>query len=984
MVPLRIRTGEACDPLLHPPNWSSKIFEASGNVEPRLPVIFDVADERHPYASLCITLIILEEGRRSVGKLHSDLQQAERLRMWHAEPQVSKIAIMPAARPKKENHSTTPPSDDGHLKDSLSENSKSKRKRQSQSCDACRARKVRCARENPDDPKQSCKHCITLGIPCTYDYQPKKRGPPNLYLRRLQEAAAAAANNQQSSQHQHQPDGSPDMEIAASPISTLASPSQSMVSPTIGSKSPPSFLESPINPLSSIPSVPIPPSRYPIAADTYHTHYQQQNSVQSASFNGQRNSESAPNGHGMMLPHSQPKVEDQQYASSPTDGFSTYPLYNWSYKQHQMQPAPVPSTPSFMADLHSRREERDPLFFALVMSTVASTLVQVPRSYLPMERPVVRKLAQTAHEASRHITVASYDPPTSMHVVIRYFDCIYHFCEGHDATQHAAFGEAAHIAVTLRMHEEASYEGLDPIECEVRRRIFWLLFGADKSMSILLGRPICLRDEDCTVHFPKELDDEYAYLPQPHGKTAIVSGLNYTSRIFALLGEILVRIRVDKRSPPQGQFATARLEEVQSLHNRILAALSHAPEPLRLKQTPSQPHVPPEYGGPGFRQATFAEVKDFFDNPNASRANALNPFLVMQANLFVTQQLVRFVIEQYRDELLMALQGNLDEQQVAQDREAVASDLLNILHSIPIQSIATNGPSLVHKVRFVASTLLDAVRKAEIAPASAARAHAYLSFLKQNQPPNKEPRLEVAKSRIESLNPLVVVEAITDTSASEDERLESVVKRADLVCVTDWNRDGLVRINELCRRHRKRFYAGGTYGLVGYIFCDLLSHEYLAPDRSAPKDQPTTVKATADYPPLSLAIISRWSTLTKRQTKEVNPALFFVIMAIWQFESKHSRLPNDVSDTNELETISNSLISEADVNKQVLTAVPRDFVEPLSTTAAHEFSPVCAIVGGMLAQDILKALGGREPPIANFFVFDGNTGGGTVCRLNMP
>lgn len=105
-------------------------------------------------------------------------------------------------------------------------------------------------------------------------------------------------------------------------------------------------------------------------------------------------------------------------------------------------------------------------------------------------------------------------------------DCIYHFCEGHDATQHAAFGEAAHIAVTLRMHEEASYEGLDPIECEVRRRTFWLLFGgkkstptcfiflaltvciADKSMSILLGRPICLRDEDCTVHFPKELDDE--------------------------------------------------------------------------------------------------------------------------------------------------------------------------------------------------------------------------------------------------------------------------------------------------------------------------------------------------------------------------------------------------------------------------------------------------------------------------------------------
>lgn len=618
--------------------------------------------------------------------------------------------------------------------------------RQSQSCDACRARKVRCARENPDDPKQSCKHCITLGIPCTYDYQPKKRGPPNLYLRRLQEAAAAASDSP--------------TEVDPSPVSARSSPPHSVGASHRGSRSPP-FLE-PCVP--TVPSVPLAPSHYSTTADTF---YPAHNS-RSSSYNSSHSCEST-NGANLLHSHISPKHESP-FAS--LDALGSYPMYDWSFKQPQMLPISPPSTvpalnyycrprrleeiaprdtislilalffdfvypltpcihkPSFMADLQARREEHDPLFFALVMSTVASTLVQVPRSYLPMERSVVRKLAQTCYEASRHITVATYDPPTSMHVAIRYLDCVYHFCEGSDATQHACFGEAAHIAITLRMHEESSYEGLDPIECEVRRRIFWLLFGADKSMAILLGRPICLRDEDCTVHFPKELDDEYitptAYLPQPHGKTAILSGLNYCSRIFALLGEILVRIRVDKRSPPRGQFATARLEEVESLHIRIMAALSHVPEPLRLKPTSFHRHVPVEYGGAGFRRTTFAEVKDFFDNPNASRVNALNPFLVMQGNLYVTQQLVRFVIEQYRDELLMSLHGNLDEQRVCQDREAVASNLLNILHSIPIQSIAMNGPSLVHKVRFVASTLLDAVRKAETAPASAARAHAYL------------------------------------------------------------------------------------------------------------------------------------------------------------------------------------------------------------------------------------------------------------------
>jgi len=245
-------------------------------------------------------------------------------------------------------------------------------------------------------------------------------------------------------------------------------------------------------------------------------------------------------------------------------------------------------------------------------------------------------------------------------------------------------------------------------------------------------------------------------------------------------------------------------------------------------------------------------------------------------------------------------------------------------------------------------------------------------------------RLDAARSRIESLNPLVTVETMSEVSSLEHERFESIVKLVDLVCVTDWDERGIIRMNETCRKYQKPFYAGGTYGLIGYIFCDLLNHDYLTPDRSAPKDHPKNMKATAVYTPFTSAISYHWSGLTKRQTKEVNPALYFAILAIWKFQSLHGVLPVDISDADELETISNTLISEADVNKQVLTSEPRQLVESLSTTAGHEFSPVCAIVGGMLGQDILKALGGREPPIANFFVFDGNTGGGTVCRLNMP
>lgn len=237
-------------------------------------------------------------------------------------------------------------------------------------------------------------------------------------------------------------------------------------------------------------------------------------------------------------------------------------------------------------------------------------------------------------------------------------------------------------------------------------------------------------------------------------------------------------------------------------------------------------------------------------------------------------------------------------------------------------------------------------------------------------------------------------------------------------------------------------YAGGSYGLHGYIFCDLLTHEYLAPyvtrrpyvlsvalietlwtlhrARGDSGEAPKPIKATVNYTPLEQALQHKWSGLTRRQTKEVNPALAFAILgrfhrclhcsssaqlseiALWQYQSLHNdQLPSALEAASELEGIANSLIAGADVNKQILTRIPRDIIEyelsqlarrltkstfscrSLSTTATHEFSPVCAIVGGMLGQDILKALGGRDPPIANLFIFDGSTGSGTTIRMNM-
>lgn len=185
------------------------------------------------------------------------------------------------------------------------------------------------------------------------------------------------------------------------------------------------------------------------------------------------------------------------------------------------------------------------------------------------------------------------------------------------------------------------------------------------------------------------------------------------------------------------------------------------------------------------------------------------------------------------------------------------------------------------------------------------------------------------------------------------------------------------------------------------------------------------VKLTATYAPLDTCLRDHhWAGLTRKQTKELNPAAVFSILgkfgyfaiiprecmltclnaALWEYQSKHGgSLPNDVGSAGEVEGIAAELLSRAGVNKQALSGLSKEltqyefffgmhfipdvlicnFPRTLSTTAAYELSPVCAVVGGMLAQDILKALAAREPPIANFFTFDGSLGGGTVCQMCM-
>lgn len=244
-------------------------------------------------------------------------------------------------------------------------------------------------------------------------------------------------------------------------------------------------------------------------------------------------------------------------------------------------------------------------------------------------------------------------------------------------------------------------------------------------------------------------------------------------------------------------------------------------------------------------------------------------------------------------------------------------------------------------------------------------------------------RVEAAKPRIQSLNPLVDVVAVSDLDILSDEKLDETLAGVDLVCATDCQKNEMLRLNDACRRTKKMFYAGGSYGLLGFVLADLIEHEYLVQDRNTANAGTTkTIKQSLTYPSLRECFTHSWKGLSKRQTKELNPTSVFSVLALWEWESRNAARV-EPSAATEVRHIATELIESAGVNTQAGPIPSAAAVESLCATAKHEFSPVCAIVGGFLGQDILKALGAKEPPISNFLVFDGSTGGASVVPMKI-
>jgi ubiquitin-like 1-activating enzyme E1 A len=265
-------------------------------------------------------------------------------------------------------------------------------------------------------------------------------------------------------------------------------------------------------------------------------------------------------------------------------------------------------------------------------------------------------------------------------------------------------------------------------------------------------------------------------------------------------------------------------------------------------------------------------------------------------------------------------------------------------------------------------------------------------------------RALAAAPQLRRLNPRVNI--VVDT---EDITLKapSYFQDFDIVIATDLQPDALNIINTATRVNQKAFYAAGVHGFYGFIFSDLIQHDYVIErekgnretvlqhetrtrsviDVKTKKENGKLVEMVTkreDYSTWFLA--SDAATLpaeylkSRRRLKAVTP-LLSCLRALWEFLQLHGgRLPNHTSaDLAQFTQLATQKHQALGLPIETLRAsFLRSFIQNLGS----EIAPVTAVLGGQLAQDVINVLGHRQQPIQNMVLFDGDANEAPMYALH--
>ncbi|KAI4465828.1 ubiquitin-activating enzyme e1 [Holotrichia oblita] len=232
----------------------------------------------------------------------------------------------------------------------------------------------------------------------------------------------------------------------------------------------------------------------------------------------------------------------------------------------------------------------------------------------------------------------------------------------------------------------------------------------------------------------------------------------------------------------------------------------------------------------------------------------------------------------------------------------------------------------------------------------------------------------IAKSvlaKAQALNPLVKLTADSDSVDSKD---EDFFKQFTIVISTKLGTDEIIKISAWCRKSNVKFISGDVFGMFGYTVSDFQDHEYYEDrvklpkkrrhDEKNPKTEMVTVKVQAriKYPDLS-TVVKRSKTGKMKKCRNI---YYYLMLVLLEFRNRHKRDPSYTKRQEDLVSLK-SVWADISKDYEVDSIMLNDEIFGL---VFGEIVPICSIVGGIVVQEAIKAVSGKEVPINNVFLLN--------------
>lgn len=147
---------------------------------------------------------------------------------------------------------------------------------------------------------------------------------------------------------------------------------------------------------------------------------------------------------------------------------------------------------------------------------------------------------------------------------------------------------ALSAAVKMGLHRALPEQRFNPLDREVRKRVFWNCWKMDMYVSALLGLPkgINLEDVDCPL--PSMIDDEYItrddIRPQPEGEVSLMAPVLAHTRLLQIMSKTVRYIYPVKGVESNivgGSAYTVSVARVHEIENDLSKWLEELPKALQ-------------------------------------------------------------------------------------------------------------------------------------------------------------------------------------------------------------------------------------------------------------------------------------------------------------------------------------------------------------------------------------------------------------------